>query len=385
MLELIRQLVLEKEEGDWWDFKQKHHSNFLDLLHDILCMANVIYQGERYIIFGVNDDYEIIGLKTDDVRRTQADILNSLRTKIFANHKIPSVKLDTFTIDDKVIDVLTIKNKTEKPYYLTKDENKKGTFVRAGVVYSRLGDTNTPKDSCANPYEIEAMWRERLGLNKKASERFIDILLDYKNWKYDGINKAFYDIDPDYTIEIDGDEEPGGKFWWEEGLFEKPDKFYYLLKYKSVELHKILVVRFRSENLQLPFPMIEYVTYPDAKDGHKTDMYCDLFYFEKESIRFSLFKHIRALEVESLSDKSFSSPIETQIKPPIIELPFLIVDNERHLKTITTQLLSCFSDFKEERNSNTEIAGIDDPALKRHASERFFSEWAFRVAHEKCM
>jgi hypothetical protein len=66
-------------------------------------------------------------------------------------------------------------------------------------------------------------------------------------------------------------------------------------------------------------------------------------------------------------------------------LPFLIVDNERHLKTITTQLLSCFSDFKEERNSNTEIAGIDDPALKRHASERFFSEWAFRVAHEKCM
>ncbi|GAA3918475.1 ATP-binding protein [Litoribacillus peritrichatus] len=385
MLELIRQLVLEKKEGDWWDFKQQHHSNLLDLLHDILCMANIIYEGERYIIFGVTDDYEIIGLNNDNVRYSQADILNFLRTKSFANYKIPELKLDTVFIDGKEIDILTIANAAKKPYYLTKDETKKGSTVRAGVVYSRLQDSNTPKTSCATPYEIEAMWRERFGLTKKASDRFSDILLDYNNWKYDGLSKAFYDIDPDYTMEIDGDEESGGKFWWEEGLFEKPDKFYYLLKYKSIPLHKILIVRFRSENLEFPFPRIEYVTHPDANDGYNSDIYCDLFYFEKGSIEFSLFKHIRALEVEFPSEKSYSFPIETQIKPPIIELPFLLVDNEQHLNEITSQLLSSFIDFKEEKKANIEIKEFDDPILKRYAYERSFSEWAFRVVNEKCV
>ena len=85
MRELIEQLVREKREGEWWDFKQKHHTNLADLLHDILCMANILYNGDRYIIFGVNDEYEIIGLDLNDSRYTQADILSYLRTKNFAN------------------------------------------------------------------------------------------------------------------------------------------------------------------------------------------------------------------------------------------------------------------------------------------------------------
>ncbi len=381
MQELVEHLVNQKKEGDWWDFKQKHHSKLLELLHDILCLANIIYEGDRFIIFGVSDDYEITGLNEKDMRLTQADILNFLRTKSFAYHKIPNVKLDSILIDGKELDILTIKNENHKPYFLTKDETKKGTTIRAGTIYSRMGDSNTPKDGSANPYEIEAMWRQRFGLDKKASERFIDVLVDFKNWKYDGINKAFYDIDPDYTIEIGGDEGSGGKFWWEEGLFEKPERFYYYLRYKGVELHKVLTVRFRRENLKIPFPSIEFINYPGKDDDCETDVYCDLFYYLENSIEYSLLKHIRALEVSEITSKSFSTPIETQIKPPIIKLPFLILESEDSLKTICKKLVDNYHDFIKVKNESNEIKFSSNELQKRYATERLFTEWAYSIVH----
>lgn len=382
MKELVEQLVKQKREGDWWDFKKQHHSNLHDLLHDLLCLANIIYDGDRFIIFGVSDDYEITGLSENDVRYTQADILNFLRTKSFAYHKIPNVKLDSILVDGKELDVLTIKNEDYKPYFLTRDETKQGTTVRAGTVYSRMGDSNTPKNGSANPYEVEAMWRQRFGLDKKASERFINVLVDFKNWKYDGVSKAFYDIDPDYTIEIGGNEGSGGKFWWEEGLFEKPDRFYYHLKYKGVELHKLLVVRFRNENLQIPFPNIEFITYPEKNDGCETEVYCDLFYYLENTIEYSLFKHIRALEVSEVTSKSFSMPIETQIKPRIIALPFLVLDSEESLKIVCKKLVDNYDDFLKFKNQSDEIKSSSDEMQKRYATERLFTEWACNVVHE---
>lgn len=350
-----------------------------------MCLANIIYDGDRFIIIGVSDDYEIIGLSENDVRYTQADIFNFLRTKSFAYHKIPSVKLDSILINGKELDVLTIRNEDHKPYFLTRDETKQGTTIRAGTVYSRMGDSNTPKNGSANPYEVEAMWRQRFGLDKKASERFINVLVDFKNWKYDGVCKAFYDIDPDYTIEIGGDESYGGKFWWEEGLFEKPDRFYYHLKYKGVELHKVLVVRFRSENLQIPFPNIEYITYPEKNNGCETEVYCDLFYYLENTIEYSLFKHIRALEVSEVTSKSFSTPIETQIKPRIIELPFLILDSEETLKMACKKLVDNYDDFLKKKNKLDESKSSSDEMQTRYAIERLFTEWAYNVVHENIM
>ena len=385
MDELIEKLVKGNREGEWWDFKLKHHINLADLLHDVLCMANILYKGDRYIIFGVNDDSEMVGINLEDKRNTQADILDYFRKMRFANYNIPSVELSTLFFNDKEIDLLTIKNSKNKPYYLTEDEKKGKTTIRSGVIYSRLGDTNTPKDRCANPYEIEAMWRERFGLNDTASKRFIDVLLDFNNWQYDGIDSAFYDVDPDYTIKIGESETEEGKFWWEKGLFEKTVKYYYSLIYKNVELYKIPVVRYRSENLCIPFPNIEYVTYPLKNDNCKTEIYCDLFFFQKDKIEYSLFKHIRALEVESVSEKSFSTPIETQIKPPIIKLPFMFIDDEHHMKAICKVLIENFNLFANELKNSLDIAKIQDNSKKVIASERLFSEWAFKFIRDTNM
>jgi hypothetical protein len=385
MRDLIEQLVQEEREGEWWDFKLKHHNNLSDLLHDVLCMANILYKGDRYIIFGVSDDYKMVGINADDKRNTQADILDYFRKMRFANYNIPSMELSSHKLGGVEIDLLTISDSKNKPYFITEDVKSGKSTVRSGVIYSRLGDTNTPKDRCANPYEIEAMWRERFGLDDKASDRFMKILLDFNNWQYDGVDSAFYDIDPDFTIVIGDSESDGGKFWWEEGLTERATKYYYHLKYKKVELHKVPVVRFRNENLCIPFPSIEYITYPRKKDGCKTDIYCDLFYFQKNTIEYSLFKHIRALEVESPTKRSFSTPIETQIKPPIIKLPFIFIEDELQLKAFCNELVSNFDNFLAELKSSSNVSNIEDDVRKRVASERLFSEWAFKVAYDKCL
>lgn len=385
MRELIERLVREKKEGLWWDFKQKYHATLADLLHDILCMANILYKGDRYIIFGVDNEYKIIGLDSNDRRYTQADILNYLRAKIFANHNIPSIEMKQVDINDLKVDILVIKNERLKPYYLTKDEKKGAAIiVRAGVVYSRLEDTNTPKDSCANPQEIESMWRERFGLDLKASDRFVQILIDFENWKYDGEHKAFYDKDPDYTIEIGELESSEGKFWWQKALFEKPSIYSYYLKCKNVEVHKISVIRFNSENLCIPFPEVEYVTYPEKDDGYITDCYCGVFYFRKNSIKYSLFYYIRSLEVNKPSAKSYLTPIESQIKLPIIKLPFLILDPEFSVGEVSKIIKENFSNFIKEKEKKLSNIDFNDKEKKRLEAERIFSEWVLEiVSNEK--
>ena len=91
------------------------------------------------------------------------------------------------------------------------------------------------------------------------------------------------------------------------------------------------------------------------------------------------------MEVESPTKRSFSTPIETQIKSPIIELPFLFIEDDLHLKAFSNKLVSNFDNFLAELKSSSSVSNIEDAGRKRVASERLFSEWAFKVAHDKCM
>ena len=38
---IVMELVARKKEGDYWDFKLRHHENPVDLVKDILCLASV--------------------------------------------------------------------------------------------------------------------------------------------------------------------------------------------------------------------------------------------------------------------------------------------------------------------------------------------------------
>ena len=157
----LNDLLIEKE-SESLDFKREFHENNAKLLHDILCLSNAFYRGERFIIFGIGDDKAIHGVETDPNKKTNADVHDFLR-QVNLN-KIPLVELTYHQLDGHEIGVLRITDTPQKPYYLKKDYQAGKNTIRAGVVYSRLSDTNIPQQETAPEDHIEIMWKERFGL-----------------------------------------------------------------------------------------------------------------------------------------------------------------------------------------------------------------------------
>ena len=93
MEKLLDDLLSLKSEGVWWDFKLKFHDDLFDLLHDITCLANVIHDGDRFLIFGINDALEVVGLDVEELRFSQADVISYLRQQPYAEHNIPKIDI----------------------------------------------------------------------------------------------------------------------------------------------------------------------------------------------------------------------------------------------------------------------------------------------------
>lgn len=374
MEKLLDDLLSLKSEGVWWDFKLKFHDDLFDLLHDITCLANVIHDGDRFLIFGINDALEVVGLDVEELRFSQADVISYLRQQPYAEHNIPKIDIKFLKYSEKNVVILRIKNERLKPFYFTKELKCRNKILRAGAVYSRIRDTNTPKDSCANPQDTKAMWQERFGLDLPAITRFQLLLKDTDNWVYNGINGAFYALDPDFTISISEEDYRGGNFWWQNVLIEEPVKYDYLLKYKNAVMHELPVVHFQNEGLCVPFPDVEYVTHPEKRDGLDAKFYCDLFYYTKGTLSYVLFEHLRKIHTEN---PDLNTPIVTQKKPPIIKLPFFILDNNEQIEELCSSFLLAYKKFVENQNdivAKSLYKGVD---MDRHKLERVFSEWAF--------
>lgn len=294
----------------------------------------------------------------------------------FSENNIPKVHLDFAAIQDKKLAVLTIYNERLKPYYLTKISNKASKMTRLGVVYSRVGDSNTPRDSCANSSDVIKMWRERFSLDSPPLERFSSILEDVDNWEYDGISSAYYKLDPDYKINIGEKTEEGNNRWWLDHPVEKPIQYEYHLIYRGQVLWSLPIVHYRNENLKFPYPDVEYVNYPGSQSENKIDFYCDLYFFQRNTLHFSLFKHIRLCEVASPKLNSLSAPIRSQIKPSIFGLPFFIVDDQSEVEQLKERFLELCPEFMRVRSElqRKRFSNINPSRLE---VEMLFSEWIF--------
>lgn len=207
---IILELVKLKKEGDYWDFKEIHHSTKADLLHDIICLANnVRHKGDRYLIFGVNDKGDILGIQNDTKKRPQHDFINILQDSSFAGGVYPEVRLETITLDTKEIDVLIIKDTKDKPYYLEKEYKEKvktkEKVIRAGSIYSRTLSNNTPKHGVASIADIENMWRQRFGLDAPPLERLKNYLPKYEEWEKMEESYWYHKQFPEFTIKRIGE------------------------------------------------------------------------------------------------------------------------------------------------------------------------------------
>ena len=272
----IENLIKKNREGDYWDFKQEHHESNAELLHDILCMANSLYRGNKYIIIGVeNSSCEIIGVST---MKTQAQLIDFLSKIPFAGHIRPEVELHTLYIDDKKVDVIVVSDKPEKPYFLSEDysvnKNYKKITINAGAIYSRVGDKNTAKNSTADLYHVEKMWRQRFGLDLSVMERFKKLLTEPENWYHNPANwriingkdpvshnhfPVYHKIFPEFQIELSESEEregesfcyfyPNNKSFWGTAYFKHHSTTIFTMEYVYCDEMRILLPMPNIENL----------------------------------------------------------------------------------------------------------------------------------------
>lgn len=217
----ISELIDRRAEGMFWDFKQQWHSNNADLLHDIICMANSPANRDCYIIIGVEDGtYNLLGVDSEK-RKNQQNVIDMLRQKPeWAGGCIPEVYVKTVLLLNKEVDVIVVKQSDNTPFYLMKDYRDKEKVLNKGAVYTRKGDTNTPKNDTADLHDTEILWKRRLGLLYNPSQRAKFYLSDLSNWEMvdgetdkSGIDRFFfyYKLDPDYTVYLvkSADEESG--------------------------------------------------------------------------------------------------------------------------------------------------------------------------------
>ena len=214
--QIIDDLIATAKEGDHWDFKREPHAKAGDLIKDIICLANSIrHSGDRYIVYGVDNSGSVLGLHSHS-RLTQADIINTLSNAGFAGGVYPDVFLQYIELQDQPLDVLVIRDRPEKPYYLQRGYNKHGVRLNPGTVYARVRDSNTPSDQVASPHDIERMWRQRFGLDQTPFERVQSYLADRNGWTETSEDVWYYSQFPEFTISpTDEETRPvrGGENW----------------------------------------------------------------------------------------------------------------------------------------------------------------------------
>lgn len=195
----ILQLITLKQEGEYWDFKKEWHINKSDLLHDIICMANNPSSNDGLIVIGIDEetDFTVCDITNDSNRRKTQDMVTFLHDKKFAGGIRPTVYVQSLSIAKKTIDVIVIHNDRNTPYYLT--ESYQGVF--ANNIYSRIMDTNTPKNASADINIVEKLWKKRFGIDATALERAHLFLQKPCDWVDSDDGKKFYKYAPEFTLE----------------------------------------------------------------------------------------------------------------------------------------------------------------------------------------
>lgn len=258
LCEIVAKLINTSKEGVYWDFKQEHHKHIHNLLHDILCLANAKHDGDRYLIFGVEDNTMTLrDITKDDNRRTQANIISFLKDNQnkFAEDNYPKLRLETICLEDRHIDVLIIADSTLKPYYLVKEING----VKPYHIYTRTGDTNTPTNKSASPNDIEQMWRTRFRLDQPPLKRVKIYLSHFDDWICDTLDtdniKWSHKTFPEFTIRIDSNELDCTQEWTRGEIIKNSNSsFLYSIYYQQTRIAQVHGVRFDDRKKSMIAP-----------------------------------------------------------------------------------------------------------------------------------
>lgn len=210
----IKKLIEMKQEGAYWDFKREWHSNKCDLLIDIICFANNLVNKDCYIIIGVDEehDYTICDVSTNQNRKNTQNLTNFLKDKKFVGDVRPIVTVSSLAYNDKIIDVITVHNSVNTPFYLTEKYQCDKKVIYPFHIYTRVQDTNTAIDSSADINHVECLWRKRFRLDEAPIEKVMNYLKYPNDWLQSPTNNEdafYYKYSPEYRIVSECDDRKG--------------------------------------------------------------------------------------------------------------------------------------------------------------------------------
>ena len=335
---LIEELIAANREDDWWDFKQCHHQNKADLLHDIICLANNRANRDAYLIFGVEDKtYNIIGVENDSDRRNQQGIVDFLRSKSFAGQVRPRVEVRTISINDHELDVFIVKNSTDVPYYITKDYNDGQKRIRANYIYTRVQDNNTPIDTCADINHVEYLWKKRFGLITTPLEQ-VNVLLKKPDDWIEEESRYYHKMFPQFTIEIEKDDDDSGRCRMFYHHVQMNNRFSYgtiKLFHYTTQLFSCQCTGLDEDRMTAPCPdsiFIHSLRRPDDMIG--------IYYYAADSIKYLL---LRFLERKIGEGNGHEAQIATNRLLSVV----LIFDSDNSAEQFKKYINDNLSVFKE--------------------------------------
>lgn len=335
---LIEELIAANREDDWWDFKQCHHQNKADLLHDIICLANNRANRDAYLIFGVEDKtYNILGVENDPNRRNQQGIVDFLRSKSFAGQVRPRVEVRTISINDHELDVFIVKNSTDVPYYITKDYNDGQKRIRANYIYTRVQDNNTPIDTCADINHVEYLWKKRFGLITTPLEQLKVLLKKPDDW-IEEESRYYHKMFPQFTIEIENDDDDSGRCRMFYHHVQMNNRFSYgtiKLFHYTTQLFSCQCTGLDEDRMTAPCPdsiFIHSLRRPDDMIG--------IYYYAADSIKYLL---LRFLERKIGEGNGHEAQIATNRLLSVV----LIFDSDNSAEQFKKYINDNLSVFKE--------------------------------------
>lgn len=215
----VTSLISAGREDDWWDFKEQHHEDKAELLHDIICLANNRANKDAYLIFGIRDkSFEIVGTERNLHRRNQQMVVDFLRNINFSGQVRPRIEVRTLSMECHQVDVFIVKNSNDVPYYIVEDYTdkkykpappKKGKTVHAFHIYTRVMDNNTPINKSADLHDVEYLWKKRFGLVQTPLDQIKVFLHNPDDW-IDEDGRYYHKMYPQYTISTEYEEDENG-------------------------------------------------------------------------------------------------------------------------------------------------------------------------------
>ncbi|EON70475.1 helix-turn-helix domain-containing protein [Lysinibacillus sphaericus] len=289
MNQLIQELISLRQEGSYWDFKKEWYANEKksDLLHDIICMANNLENKDAYIIIGIDEEnkYQASSVSDDMNRKNTQMLVDFLRDKKFSGGIRPIVYVETISVNDGEIDVIVVKNTFNTPYYLS--EKYQGVF--ANNIYTRVMDTNTPKEKSADIHHVEYLWKKRFRLISTPLERARYYLEKSDEWIHStsGISsKKYYKYFPEFTIEHTQVDDLNG---YEYYLFNQTDT---RARWYEIKLYYHQTLLFSTDGASLDGG--RYFTSTPFTDGisltSRRDWDISFKYFIKDTLEYTIHK-----------------------------------------------------------------------------------------------